>query len=162
MKQIRLFFTLLVFVGVLCSFLTSVNANDEEIPEEVLKMQAEVDEYVFTTNSEDFEKRGIMVTHTGPLGDKVEVGITPFSEENANYLYQLFGKEKIQVVEGIQAVTFNSDFDSGMATSTSNLDEVTETTDETKMSQMTYVYVAIGVVLIAGIIGVRKALTSRG
>jgi hypothetical protein len=38
----------------------------------------------------------------------VEIGITPYNEANADYLYGIFGKEMVKVVEGQQAVTLGS------------------------------------------------------
>ena len=45
------------------------------------------------------------VTHTGPRDGFIEIGITPYSEEYAGYLYGIFGSDMVKVVEGQQAVT---------------------------------------------------------
>lgn len=65
----------------------------------------EINEYIFETHREEITKAGFTVTHTGSVGDYIEIGITPYTENNANYLYKIFGREEIKVVEGVQAVT---------------------------------------------------------
>ena len=73
------------------------------INEGILKKQQEIDKYLFESNSSDIAKKNFKVTHTGPFEDYVEIGIIPYSKENAEYLYNIFGDEIIRVVEGIQA-----------------------------------------------------------
>lgn len=77
----------------------------QEIPEDLLKLQREIDQFVFEQHRGEFAEKGFSVTHTGPMVDYVEIGIEPYSEESAEYLYSLFGKEKVKVVEGQIAVT---------------------------------------------------------
>ncbi len=40
-----------------------------------------------------------------PRDGFIEIGITPYSEEYAGYLYGIFGSDMVKVVEGQQAVT---------------------------------------------------------
>jgi hypothetical protein len=68
------------------------------------KKQMEIDQYVFEQHQEELEKMGIIVTSTGVVGDVVEVSITPYDVKNADYLYELFGKDMVSVVAGEQAV----------------------------------------------------------
>jgi hypothetical protein len=75
--------------------------NNED---QLTQKQSEIDQYVFEKNAKDFADKGITVTHTGVIGDSVEVGITPFNEDNAKYVYDIFGKDMVNVVEGMQAV----------------------------------------------------------
>ncbi len=72
--------------------------------DELTQKQSEIDQYVFEKHAEEFTDKGITVTHTGVIGDSVEVGITPFNEENAKYVYDQLGKDMVNVVEGMQAV----------------------------------------------------------
>lgn len=72
---------------------------------EILKKQREVDQYVFEQHRDEIAQKGFVVTHTGPQGSYVEIGIEPYSENNAEYLYKLFGKDKVKVVQGQQAYT---------------------------------------------------------
>lgn len=81
------------------------------VSDELTKKQNEIDQYVFEKHAKDFADKGITVTNTGVMGDSVEIGITPYNEENAQYIYDIFGKENIKVVEGIQAVTLAADSD---------------------------------------------------
>lgn len=43
------------------------------------------------------------MTHTGPVDGKIEIGITPYSESHAQFLYKTFGEEFVKVVEGTLA-----------------------------------------------------------
>jgi hypothetical protein len=74
----------------------------------LLQKQSEIDAYVFEQHKEDLAKQGIQVTNTGPVGDKVEIGILDYTDEKAKYLYDIFGTELVKVVEGQQAVLFGS------------------------------------------------------
>jgi len=55
---------------------------------------------IMQITEKDLEERGITVTHNGAIGDSIEVGILPNTEENANYIYELIGKDKITLVDG--------------------------------------------------------------
>lgn len=73
--------------------------------EELYKKHREIDKYVFEDHADQIEENGFFVTHTGPRDGLIEIGITPFSEESANYLYKVFGSDIVKVVEGQKAVT---------------------------------------------------------
>ncbi|MDF2840718.1 MAG: hypothetical protein K0Q99_1490 [Clostridia bacterium] len=66
--------------------------------------QKEIDEYVFEKHADEILEKGITITHTGVVGEAVEVGITPYDAKSADYLYSIFGKDMVIVVEGEQAV----------------------------------------------------------
>lgn len=75
------------------------------IDDATLQLQREIDEYLFVTHREELAKQAFKITHTSPLGNGVvEIGITPFEDRHAEYLYGIFG-EKIRVVKGEQAYT---------------------------------------------------------
>ncbi|MGE4283456.1 MAG: stalk domain-containing protein [Clostridia bacterium] len=74
------------------------------VENQLLEKQREIDQYIFQTHAEDIADTGFKVTNTGLLNGYVEIGILPYNEDNANYLYNIFGKEKVKVVKGIQAV----------------------------------------------------------
>lgn len=77
-----------------------------EIDQKVYDKQVEIDKVLFVEeNLKLFEEKGIFITHTGPMDGYVEVGITPLTEENKEFILKMLGDDKIQVVEGIQAVT---------------------------------------------------------
>lgn len=69
----------------------------------VLDKQKEIDDYVFYEHVEEIAEKGFKVVYTGPSGAFVEIGITPYSEANAEYLYELFGKDAVKVVESEEA-----------------------------------------------------------
>ena len=71
----------------------------------VLAKQREIDAYVFgTEGSKELAGRGFKATHTAPSGDRVEIGILPYEESHAEFLYEKFGRDQIVVVEGFEAV----------------------------------------------------------
>ncbi|SCZ01767.1 stalk domain-containing protein [Alkaliphilus peptidifermentans] len=69
----------------------------------------EIDNYLFKENVDKIVEWGFVVTHTGPMDEYIEIGITPYNEENADYLYAVFGRDDVKVVEGHQAVTLPID-----------------------------------------------------
>lgn len=77
-----------------------VTTQDTGSGSEVLNLQGEIDQYVFTDHFDELQKKGITVTQTTPMDNYVEIGIAPFNDENANYLYDIFGKDKVKVVKG--------------------------------------------------------------
>lgn len=74
-----------------------------DIDDVILEKQKEINSYLFEEHRGEIKEMGFQVTHTGSLADCVEIGITPYNEENANYLYEIFGEEGVRVVEGQQA-----------------------------------------------------------
>jgi hypothetical protein len=83
-------------------------AGSSDIPEATIKRQQEIDTILFKTNAEKLGEMGIKVTHTVPNGDIVEIGITPYSEENAKVIYDMAGAEGIKVVEGLSAEIYTA------------------------------------------------------
>ena len=74
------------------------------LDEEMYEAQAEIDRILFEqNNAKDLEAKGIYVTHTSTEGDYVEVGITPYTPENADIVIKLLGKDNVRVVEGVKA-----------------------------------------------------------
>lgn len=83
----------------------TVGADDDAL----LQKQREIDTYLFETHADELAKEDFKVTHTAPSAGRVQIGITPYSEGNAQYLYDIFGEDEIFVVEGEQAYTFVAD-----------------------------------------------------
>jgi hypothetical protein len=79
-----------------------------ELKEAVLIKQKEIDQYVFSDHADELYEMGFKVVYTGPSDDVVEIGITPYQEEFANFLYEKFGKDNIIVVEGEQAYLYTT------------------------------------------------------
>lgn len=71
--------------------------------EELMAKQNEVDAAVF--EKKVLEPKGITVTHTSTdiIHNQVEIGISPFNEENSEMVYEHFGKDMLRVVEGEHA-----------------------------------------------------------
>ena len=106
-------------IGICCAVITSgsVFAMSNDTPvyqavsikavetdyQELLELQSKIDQYVFVDHVQEITQAGFKVTNTGPMGEYVEVGISPYSEENAKFFYDLFGTDKVKVVEGVQA-----------------------------------------------------------
>jgi hypothetical protein len=126
----------------------TVTTNQEtESGDALLQKQAEIDEYVFETHMEDLEKKGLTVTHTGPQNDYVEIGVTPYTDANVNYLYEIFGRDIVKIVEGQQAVTLGNGEvfgDSANSVTTSNLSDSPDKSESSNMSLLSYIIVGLG------------------
>ncbi len=77
-----------------------------EQSDELSEKQQKIDKVLFEDKAKEIEKRGFMVNYTGVVEDTVEIGISPYSEENAAFLYDLVGKDKIKVVEMDQSIIY--------------------------------------------------------
>lgn len=124
----------------------SSDIPDQANPE-ILEKQKEIDQYLFIDNIDELKQQDFTVTHTSPTMTHVEIGITPYSEEYANYLYDIFGTELVQVVEGNQAYTFFASDTTG---------EVTTMTTEQDSSSTVYILGAL-LLLAFGFIALRRA-----
>lgn len=80
------------------------NAGNEKL---LLEKQSQIDKYIFEEHAGEIKQKGFKVTHTGQANGYVEIGITPFNKENADYLYKIFGDDIVKVVKGEQAVLMN-------------------------------------------------------
>ncbi len=83
----------------------------EEVSEQTKALyakQAEIDKLLFEANAKAIEELGFMVNYTGVVEDFVEIGISPFSDENANYIYELVGKDAVKVIEFDQSIIYAS------------------------------------------------------
>jgi hypothetical protein len=70
--------------------------------------QGEIDKLLFEANAKEIEKLGFMVNYTGVVEDNIEIGISPYNEDNANYIYELVGKDGVKVIEFDQSVIYAS------------------------------------------------------
>jgi hypothetical protein len=91
----------LTLVSSIITFATNDNTNT------IIQKQQGIDKYLFEEHTKEIEEKGLTITHTAPLEDYVEIGITPFNKDNENYLYEIFGKDNVKVVEGQQATLMN-------------------------------------------------------
>lgn len=86
----------------------AISYEVSESEEALLKLQREIEQYVFVDRADEIGTLGFTVTNIGIIKDKVEVGIISYSDEAANYLYEKFGKDSIQVVEGMIAELYTT------------------------------------------------------
>ena len=72
------------------------------------KKQSEIDKYLFEEHKDEMAKKGITVTHTVAGKDFVEVGITPFTKENEDFIYLALGRDQVKVVEGTLVLAYDA------------------------------------------------------
>jgi len=117
-----------------------VNSSDKE--KLLLDKQSEIDKYVFEKHAKDIEEKGFKVTHTGQAKGYVEVGITPFNKKNADYIYSLFGKELVKVVEGQQAQLM----DEAISTTSAKVNEPVKANSTNPITYALIIVFATGVI----------------
>lgn len=76
------------------SFGGSVDAKDRAL----FDKQLEIDLYLFADHADEMAKKDFKVIYTGVAEDYVEIGINPYTDKNAEFLYALFGKDSVKVV----------------------------------------------------------------
>lgn len=89
----------------------SASSGKIEVDNKMYEKQAEIDKFLFEEHAKEIAERGFKITHTVALDHYIEIGITPYSDANADYLYEALGKDTIKVVEGDQAVIFKTQVD---------------------------------------------------
>ncbi|TAH64749.1 MAG: hypothetical protein EWM47_11990 [Anaerolineaceae bacterium] len=80
----------------------------DPVDSELYEKQREMDQYLFVDHTDEIAKMGFKVIYTGVAENYVEVGITPYNEEFAAYLYDKFGKELVKVVDTEEAVLYDT------------------------------------------------------
>lgn len=91
------------------SNVTAINAVAEpEGTKELMEKQRQIDQYLFEDHAKELEAKDIFVNYTSIAGDSIEIGISPYNDENANYLYDALGKDGIKIVEFDQSVIYQS------------------------------------------------------
>jgi len=120
--------------------LMTTQAEQPIADEKIIEKQVEIDKYLFGDYKEDIAKKGFTVSTTTVTPDGfVQIGITPFNQENADYLYGLFGKDMVKVVEEAQATTLD---DSKIA-ETSGVVSVADDAKEEKTNNTTNIIIGI-------------------
>ncbi len=71
--------------------------------EEVMKIQIALDEYMLKDNGAFFTDKDFKIYRTLPNEDYLEVGIYPYSDANADVIYEIVGKDSVRVVEVTEA-----------------------------------------------------------
>lgn len=88
--------------GSSAAFSGTVNAEDPALYEK----QRELDQILFIDHVEEIENSGFKIIYTGVADKYVEVGIAPYSDENAKILYELTGNDLVKVVNAEVAVVY--------------------------------------------------------
>jgi hypothetical protein len=102
------------------------------------------------------------VTHTGPQNDYVEIGITPYNDANANYLYGIFGKDMVKIVEGQPAVTLGNGEVSGNSANRVATSNQRDSPDKSNSSSMRFLsYIIVGMGLLGVIVNLTRKLRAR-
>ncbi len=147
------------------------SVQDAKTDSDLQELQNKIDQYVFGDHFDEIKKMGFAVTHTGPIDNYIEIGITPYSEENADYLYGIFGSENVKVIEGEEAVLFTTDggtaSDAAKEGNVNGAGEaenapVTDTAADKKSSMLPIVGIAGVAALLGGAVAMsQKKKTSR-
>ncbi len=74
---------------------------------ELFEIQGKMDQYLFVDHVEEIEAMGFKVIYTGVADDYVEVGITPFNEEYAAFIYDEFSDELVKVVDSEEVFVYD-------------------------------------------------------
>lgn len=77
------------------------------VSDEMYQKQSEIDKVLFEEYKQEISQKGFTVTNTSATDEYVEIGITPFNEENASYINEIVGNDEIKVVEGFQAIPYS-------------------------------------------------------
>lgn len=130
------------------------------VDESLVKKQEEIDEIIFNNNSKEIIDKGFNVISTSIVGSFVEVRIEPYNEENAEHLYNILGRDMINVVEGEQAIPIANEDSSTDAEFkiTSSEDNVQDaelyTSNDIKVNEDKYSgFIVLGLVLAVGALG---------
>lgn len=147
----------------------AVSAPDAATQSEPFQKQKEIDEYIFEQHRDEIAQKGFTVTNTGVVNGYVEIGISPYSEDNANYLYEIFGRDEVKVVEGMQYYAMDistnsaqSDENVAQAASVSTTSaEKAEDAESSRKIPNTLLYSVIGVGAIGAALLVIKKTARR-
>lgn len=75
----------------------------------LFEMQIDLDQYLFIDHADEIAQMDFKVIYTGVADSYVEVGITPYKEEFAEFIYSKFGSDIVKVVEAQDAVIYQVD-----------------------------------------------------
>lgn len=81
---------------------TPPSKGTEELSEELKVLyakQAEIDRLLFTEYSKQLEEKKIFINYTGVVNDYIEIGVEDYSDDKANFIYEIVGKDQVKVVE---------------------------------------------------------------
>ena len=78
-----------------------------DVDNALFEKQSEIDRILFKENIKELEAKGIKVVYTGVAGDYIEIGVASLKDEQADFIYELIGKDQVKLVsaEEIQMYT---------------------------------------------------------
>ncbi|MDV4151314.1 hypothetical protein R0131_10715 [Clostridium sp. AL.422] len=127
----------------------SIQAINEDIDENILNKQQEINVSLFEQHKDEISQRGFQITHTVPFKDYVEIGILPYSDENANYLYEILGRDMVNIIEGQEVMIMGGqeqDQDAELYIATTTVQE-----DAEKTNNFTIPLLIVGVCVLGGV-----------
>lgn len=72
------------------------------------EQQRELDQLLFVDHVKELETKGIQVNYTGVAEDHIEIGITPYNDENVMFVNNLLGNQDIKVVDSDDVVLYTT------------------------------------------------------
>lgn len=87
------------------------SVGSEELSEELKVLyskQAEIDTLLFKDHAKELEEKGIFVNYTGVNVDVIEIGISEYSDDKANFIYEIVGKDQVKVVAFDESIIYAS------------------------------------------------------
>lgn len=100
----------------------------------LFEKQSQIDQHLFIDHIKDIEKKNFKVIYTGVAHGYVEVGISPYSEENAEYIFDIVGKDQVKVVGAEEAVLLNHQDAPDAVVETDNISPVMDIGKDTPVS----------------------------
>lgn len=87
---------------------SSVGISSEEM-DILMKRQDEINFLVFSEYAREIEDKDFQIIYTGVGDSYVEIGISPFDQDNVDYLYEILGNDQVKVVESDEVVLYTGD-----------------------------------------------------
>lgn len=87
------------------AFQGAVSSQDDS---RLYEKQREIDQYLFVDHVKEIENMDFNIIYTGVAESYVEIGITPYNDEHAAYLYDRFGTELVKVVDTDEVILYNA------------------------------------------------------
>lgn len=80
-------------------------SGEQEI---LYKKQTEIDQYLMVDHAKEIEEKGFMINYTSVVSNYIEIGISPYTDESAEFIYGIFGKDNVKVIEFDQSIMYAS------------------------------------------------------
>ena len=90
---------------------SSVPMGVEDLSDELRALyakQAEIDTLLFKDHAKELEEKDIFINYTSVNNDMIEIGISEFSEDKADFIYEIVGKDQVKVVAFDESIIYAS------------------------------------------------------